>query len=117
MSPLGCRVLMAGPWPTHFHLLLVKERHTLDSTVVVECVWGNLLRGSMDGHPMTPAPCFSLGTHSSSALKALGKNPEVIKWGPHFKETSAQCDFLQYLVSSTSSVFFLVPHFLSLSSS
>ena len=53
----------------------------------------------MDGHPVTPAPCFSLGTHSPSALKGLGKNPEVLKWGPHFKETPAQCGFLQCLVS------------------
>lgn len=68
----------------HFHLLLVKARHTLDTTVVVECVWGTVLGFGWGGHPVTPAPCFSWGTYGPSALKPLGKNPEVLKWGPSF---------------------------------
>ena len=79
MSPLGCKLLAAGPRLTHFHLLLVKAGQALDTTVVVECVSGTVLGCGWGGHPVTPAPRFSWGTYGPSALKPLGKNPEVLK--------------------------------------
>ena len=75
LPPLDCELLIAAPGLAHSHLLPVQERQA-PHTVAVECWvwWGS--------HPFT-------GTHSSLAVKPLGKNTKVIKWGSHLKDTPA----------------------------